>query len=248
VSSCLFCQFKMPLLDVPIGMPGDPVGLCVLCNSLSCGWHGARTSAPAFLCLVCDVNGLLASAGWDAVKRTGGLNWPSQGRGAGTTPAAGDAQSAAAVDLEAATDLARALGALFSTADGGPSRLVVVTLMQWLADRPSYERFGPALAEGAEWAVQVINRFFRGRQVSWTGQYVSGTYDQRSVQAMWETLGEDGRRLLAAAVLLVVTLELPWETLPPSVLAVAQFLGGLLRDYPDRITPLRERISGSAQR
>jgi hypothetical protein len=120
--------------------------------------------------------------------------------------------------------------------------------MQWLAERASYERFEPALTEATKWAVQVINRFFQDRQNGLAGQHRPGTYDQRAVHAMWKALGEDGRRLLAAAALLVVTLDLPWEMLPPPALAVAQFLGGLLRDYPDRIKPLRERIVAKAQR
>ena len=43
MSSCLFCQYGIALLDVPIGKPGDPVGLCKNCSSMTCGWHGART-------------------------------------------------------------------------------------------------------------------------------------------------------------------------------------------------------------
>lgn len=239
MSSCLFCHYGLALLDAPVGKPGDPVGLCVKCKCLTCGWHGARTSSPAFVCLVCDVNGLLASAGWDAFKRAGGLDRLPRGRAADTAPGGGTHAAAA--------DLARALATLFSTTDGEPSRLVVATLMQWLAERPSYERFGPALGEAAAWAVEVINRFFR-ESGGGRGQYTPGTRDQQAVHAMWNNLGDDGRRLLAAAVLLIVALDLPEQTLPPPVVAVAQFLDGLLRDHPGRIEALREQIIGNPQR
>lgn len=64
-----------------------------------------------------------------------------------------------------------------------------------------------------------------------------------AVQSLWERLGDDGRRLLAAAVLLIVTLDLPWDTLPPPVVDVAQLLGGRLRDYPTRISDLHGQLT-----
>lgn len=243
VSTCLFCHYKIPLLNTPIGKPGDPVGLCGSCNSLTCGWHGTRTSSPAFLCLLCDINALSASADWGAFKRMGGLSRLPQGRGAGTD----GVRSASDEDFEAAADLAQALAALFSV-DGEPSFLVVATLRQWVAERPSHKRFGSVLGETTGWAVEILNRFFLARRHTWTTQYVFGTYDERAVHAMWNTLGEDSRWLLAAAALLVVTLDLPWEALPAPVVAVTQLLGGLLRDYPERLGTLHERITGTTQR
>jgi hypothetical protein len=78
---------------------------------------------------------------------------------------------------------------------------------------------------------------------SGTGQKIDGHYDARAVQTLWQRLGDVGRELLAAAVLLIVTLDLPWDTLPPPVVDVAQLIGGRLRDYPDRISNLRGQIT-----
>ena len=229
MSSCLFCLYGIPLLDAPIGKPGDPVGLCKNCSSMSCGWHGARTPPPAFICIICDIDNLLASAGWDDFQKRGGLDRLPQG------PVTGSG--------DAATDLGRALAALFSTADGDPSLLVVATLEQWFDERPGYARFKPALDEAAAWAIGVINQLFRSIGGSGMGQKTNGHYDQRAVQTLWERLGDNGLQLLAAAVLLIVTLDLPWDTLPPPVVDVAQMLSGRLRDYPDRINTLRGQIT-----
>lgn len=237
MSSCLFCQYGIPLLDVPIGKPDDPVGLCKNCSSMSCGWHGARTPPPAFICIVCDIDNLLASAGWDDFKAKSGLDRLPQRPGPGAAPGGDPAVE------DAAGDLARALAALFSTADGAPSLLVVATLQQWFDERPYYERFKSALDNTAAWAIQEINRWFRTSTGSGTGQKTGGHYDRGAVQSLWERIGDHGRRLLAAAVLLIVTLDLPWETLPPPVVDVGQLLGGRLRDFPDRIGNLRGRLT-----
>lgn len=248
VSSCLFCHYGIPQLDVPIGTPGDPVGLCVRCYSLCCGWHGARTRSPAFLCLVCDINDLFASAGWDAFKQGGGLQ---RIEGAGGPAGVGE--------REAVAELAWALATAFSTASGEPSPLVVATLTQWFADRPSYSNLQEALAGAVAWAVEMINRDFQRRQEYdpllqdgadyRAGGYVRGAYDDRTIQALWKYLGDHGRRLLAAAVLLVITFELPLEFLPPPAVAVSEHLARvLLRDYSDQIAALRARITGSEQR
>ena len=74
MSSCLLCLYGIPLLNLPKGRPGDPIGLCKTCSSMSCGWHGARLRTPPFICIICDVNNLLASAGWDDFKANSGLN------------------------------------------------------------------------------------------------------------------------------------------------------------------------------
>ena len=257
MSSCLFCHYGIPLLDLRIGTRGDPVGLCVACNSLCCGWHGARTTSSGFLCLVCDYTDLFASAGWDAFKRAGGLNPIEAAGGPAAAHGDSDAQPGAGGEREAAADLAWALGALFSTASGEPSPLVVATLAQWLEQRPSYKRLEPELTDAVAWAIGVINRYFRSkqeineflqsRQDYQAEGYIRGTYDPRSVHAMWKSLSEDGRRLLAAAVLLVIAFELPREMLPLPVVSVVRDLGEVLNEYRAEVTALRERITGNEQ-
>jgi hypothetical protein len=240
--SCLFCQYGIPLLDVPIGKPGDPVGLCKNCSSMTCGWHGARTPPPAFICIVCDIDNLLASAGWDDFKAKGRLDKLPHGRGTGAAPGA----PADPLSQDAAGDLARALAALFSTADGDPSLLVVATLAQWFDERPYYDGFRAALDNAVTWAIQVINQLFQTSNMgTGPGEKIGGHYDQRAVQLLWQRLGDAGRRLLAAAVLLIVTLDLPWDTLPPPVVDVAQLLGGRLRDFPNQLGNLRGQLTAS---
>jgi hypothetical protein len=54
----------IPAIKTSIGTIDVPVGLCQKCSSLSCGSHGERTGAPAFLCILCDTNLQASSAGW----------------------------------------------------------------------------------------------------------------------------------------------------------------------------------------
>jgi len=237
VSSCLLCLYGIPLLNVPKGPPGDPIGLCKTCSSMSCGWHGARTPPPAFICIICDTNNLLASAGWDDFKAKGGLDrLPHR-----PAPGARGEPSADAPD-DAATELAQALAALFSTADGDPGPVVVATLEQWFAERPQYDQFRSALDDAAAWAVQVINRWFGTMTAPRPSQGTRGHYGEGAVRSLWDRLGDNGRQLLAAAVLLILALDLQPETLPPPVVDVAQLLGMRLRDFPDKISELQRQV------
>jgi len=136
MSACLLCQYNIPKLDTPLGRPGDPVGLCRSCSSLSCGWHGALTS-PEFTCIVCDAGELLASAGWEKLVKAGGLDDLRRKLRAGLRPGRGGPEAGAS-DEEAGLDLARALASTFSGADRDPSAWVVASLDQWFAERPHY--------------------------------------------------------------------------------------------------------------
>lgn len=52
------------MINSPIGMPEDPVGVCKDCSSLTCGWHGVRTSkakSAKFVCALCDETALVSS-------------------------------------------------------------------------------------------------------------------------------------------------------------------------------------------
>ena len=254
MSACLLCQYKIPLLDAPIGQAGNPVGLCRTCSSLSCGWHGARTPPPAFLCILCDGADLLASAGWEAFTKAGGLNRLPHRPGVGAAPGARGGPAAGASDDDAALDLARALASLFSTADGYPSLFVVASLEQWLAERPSYRRIMAALTESSDWAVREIDTFlrFRSKAVEHEADTLSseptrtglGHYGIGPIRSLWGRLDDEGRRLLAAAVLLMVVLDLPEDLMPPPVADVAILLGGMLRrDFSDDIGVLGSRIT-----
>lgn len=225
--SCLLCLYRIPLLNAPMGKPGDPVGLCKKCSSMSCGWHGARTPRE-FICIICDINGLLASAGWGKWEAEGGLDRLREQLGSGSRGAPSDD-----VHGDDAVALARALAALFSTADGDPGVGVVATLKQWFAERPHYDQFRSALDEAVAWAIGIINQWFGTMAAPGPGE---------GVRSLWNGLSEDGRRLLAAAVLLILALDLELDTLPPPVVDVAQQLGTRLRDYPDKISALQRQI------
>jgi hypothetical protein len=236
-STCWLHLYGIPFVDSPIGPPNDPVGLCRKCSSLSCGWHGVRTSKAAFLCVLCDKNLLVSSAAW---------RW-LQGGGLDTLPAAGGGVPVG-VDV-GAYRLALALGSLFSTPVGTPSRLIVATLEQWLAERPDYQESMGALANWAELAVALINEAFGiGPEPVRAAVGQASQYDDRDpVLSLWARLDAKGRRLMAAAVLLLIALDTPAETLrrslPAPVAEIYDRLGEAVRKLP-QIDEIRQQIRG----
>jgi hypothetical protein len=227
VSVCLLHLYGIPMVRSPIGPPEDPVGLCKVCSSLSCGWHGVRTSTAAFLCVLCDENGLMSAGALKWLKDLGLDTLPADGGGA---PAGVDA---------GAYDLALALGSLLSTPAGTPSRLIVATLRQWLAERPDYRRSMADLAQWADWAVSVINRVLDvGPEPVGAGAAQAGHFydDDDPVRSLWARLDLEGRRMMAAAILLLIALDPNAETLqrrlPAPVAAIYRRLGGELRAEP----------------
>jgi hypothetical protein len=257
-ASCLLCRYKILPIASPIGVVDDPVGLCEKCSSLSCGHHGERTSAPAFLCILCDIALQKASAGWDAWVQGGGLR-PLPRRlvtqvGPSTNGSANARQSSSApVDAGGAPDLAEALARLFSTPDGYPSPLVVRTLEDWAAARPDYRYLMAALANYLPRAIQAIEDYLRSDPDGYQSRdsdrsSATSRDDQRrygfgDVRSLWERLDSAGQRLLAAAALLILALDLPLDTLPAPVADVASLLGDVLRDeFSKEIREIRQRI------
>lgn len=247
-ATCLLHLYKIPLLDSPTGPPGSPIGLCQNCGSLTCGWHGVRTSSATFLCILCDNLVNFSSAGWGAWLSAAGLSTLPTGKGA--TSGASGGPPPGASDDEAAVDLARALASLFSTAAGAPSSLIVATLDQWLAERPRYQECMAALTGSVDWAVQVISKMLGvGSQEVVSGpartspaavRAIPGYYGE-PIRLLWARLGPEGRRLMAAAVLMTLVLDQSPDTLPPPVADLVQMFGGVLRDYPKRIEDVRRR-------
>jgi hypothetical protein len=228
------------------------VGLCQKCNSLSCGWHGARAEDPAFFCIVCDGTKLFASVGWEAFTKEGGLKrlkLPPIRR----VPGARGGPATEASDDEAARELARALAAVFSTADGYPSPFLVASLQQWFDERPSYRKFMDPLIQSSDWAVREINRYLTASaraglpnpdaMAPGIAQRYSGHYGIGAIRSLWGRLDVDRRRLLAAAALLMVTLEIPEYLTPPPVADIAAVIGGILVRDRDQIGRLRSQIT-----
>ena len=159
---------------------------------------------------------------------------------------------AGASNDEAAVDLARVLASLFSTTAGAPSPLIVSTLDQWLAERPSYQQSMAALTGSLDWAVQQINKMLGvgpHQMISGptatspvTSPTSQGHYGGGSVRSLWLRLSPDSRRLMTAAVLLFLVLDLPPDMLPPPVVDIASRLGVVLRNSPDRISDIRRKI------
>jgi hypothetical protein len=261
--ACLLCRYVIPAIKTSIGTIDVPVGLCQKCSSLSCGSHGERTGAPAFLCILCDTNLQASSAGWATFVAGGGLAKLPGGRGAGGGPAGsppGDRGGPPARTGAEAADLAYALASLFSEADGNPSPLVVQNLEEWTAARPSYQQLTDALTESVDDAVEEIdailgfgpdtnqpeaNRADATGEPSGTAQAVPGGYEIGDVRSLWASLNNDrdGTRLLASAVLLSVILDLPVNRMPAPVAAVATILGGGLRHrFSNEIPAIHQRV------
>src|SRR5205814_9467746 len=99
-----------------------------------------------------------------------------------------------------------------------------------------------ALDDAAAWAVQVINGWFGTMAAPGGGPGTPGHYGGDAVRSLWDRLGDNGRRLLAAAVLLILALDPPPETLPPTAVDVAQVLGMRPRDYPNKHNELQRQI------
>jgi hypothetical protein len=224
--TCWFHLYRIGMLDSPIGPPEDPVGLCTVCSSLTCGWHGVRTSKAVFVCVLCDESSLVSAGVRKWLNDVGAQVLPADGGGAPPGVDAG------------AYHLALALGALFSTPTGTPSRITVKTLRQWLDERPDYQVTLSQLANWADWAVGVINNALGvGPKPVTMGATQGGDFDDGDrVRSLWAQLDLESRQMIAAAILLLIVLDPTAERLkgrlPAPVAEVYARLGGILQALP----------------
>jgi hypothetical protein len=111
-----------------------------------------------------------------------------------------------------------------------------------------------ALTESSGRAVQIIDTFLRFRskavgsdaaaEAPQTARTGPGHYGIGPIRSLWGRLDSEGRQLLAAAVLLMVVLDLPKDLMPPPVADIATLLGDMLRrEFSDDIGGLRSRIT-----
>ena len=120
-----------------------------------------------------------------------------------------------------------------------PSRDVVATLRQWLDERPDYRQAMDLLVAQTDWAIELINKalgvgpepeIVDGRP---TGEFYD---DGNRVRSLWAGLDIEGRRMMAAAILLMIALDPPdgklRTRLPAPVAEVYDLLGNILRDHP----------------
>ena len=248
VSECLLCLYSMPLLDAPLGRAGDPVGLCRNCNCMSCGWHGALTPDPKFICILCDDKRLFLSAARDALSRGG---W-DQLRHRLLFGIRQGVRRGPASDEDAAWDLARAIASSVS-AGGDPSLRAVATLEQWFAERPHYRALMAALQESVDRAVRELDALFGvsssapGRRPvghPWPPSDGPDHYLNGTIRELWAHLDLQGRQLLAAAVLLSMVLHVPRDLLPDPIAQVAGVLGTILSErIPNEIGALGAKIT-----
>jgi len=128
------------------------------------------------------------------------------------------------------------LGSLFTTPAGTPSRDIVATLRQWLDERPDYRQPMDLLVAQADWAIELINTALG---VGPEPEIVDGrpTREFRDegnrVRSLWSGLDMGGRRMMAAAILLMIALDPPdgplRTRLPAPVAEVYELLGHILR-------------------
>jgi len=251
-AACLLCRYKVWMVDTPVGSPDTVVAACRKCGSLTCGWHGILNNSPKFLCVLCDADLLASSAGlqawWAASGRAVLPRWPPPVN----VPISLAAEAAG--DSEKGGDLARALASVFATANGTPSRQVVLSLDEWLTARPDYLRLMSTLSASIDRAVKEFDRLLRPEpKGGWRDSRARaplgppqnrGRYSLDDIQALWLLLDAHGRQLLAAAVLLTVVLDLPTNRMPTPVADVVSLLGDMVRQMlSDEIDGIRREIT-----
>jgi hypothetical protein len=71
-ATCQACAVGVPVIKTTKGKPSEPMGVCVLCNCLTCGHHGHREAKPRYVCIQCDAILQGASVGY--------MNWLNAGK------------------------------------------------------------------------------------------------------------------------------------------------------------------------
>lgn len=213
MSTCLLHLYSVPLVNTPVGPPSRrPVGVCSHCHSMTCGWHGVLTTKFLFLCALCSTTSLMSGAMWRWVQ-AGGFNTLPPDDGESPIPDNAD---------ERAYRLALAVAALFTTPARTPAGLVVATFSEWLYERPEYADLMAELLDGglAAEAVDILNQYLDvGPEPGFEGRHrVRGDYqdtDDDVVRSLWARLDEESRRMFAAALVLMIALNSPGNTLLP---------------------------------
>lgn len=217
-ADCWFCRKAVPAVRNTLGMLGNPLGLCVKCNSLCCGHHGHRSGSPAFLCIVCDSSLQSASAAWKAWVNSGGLT--TLRFGAVAPVFQGD---------PAGSRLAAALVSLFPPGSRLASELVD-SLDEWRRSRSGYGLLAEVIGQLAERLMEMLDAQALTEQQApgWPPDdeprpAAGADFGPGEVAAFWRSLDLEGRRLVAAAIVLIRLLQVDLADLPAPLRAVARF-------------------------
>lgn len=229
-ANCLACLVGVPYIGTPAGKADDPIGVCVSCGSLVCGQHGHRDPKPAFVCIQCDVALQAGSAGWWAWRRLGAAGPGPQVPGAAPDP--GDDRDA---DAQIAAD---ALAALLPAGWGA----LVTSFEEWAERRPSYSRLIDLIQLDLDRVVRHLDQTTEDihgqegmgvRRRSRAGYEAAPRFDafaEEALASLWVRLNRDERRLIAAALVLALVMNLPASSLPPVIRAIGDFGGIRFRE------------------
>jgi hypothetical protein len=231
-ADCQACLVGVPQIGTPAGKPDNPIGACKNCGSLTCGEHGHRDPAPAFLCIECDVALQAGCAGWIA--------WQLQQSGQAAQPPGGGSSSGTSGADAAAARAADALRQLLPEGFGG----LVTSFAEWARRRPGYDLLIRLMRQDLENMVrrldQAVSQYAGavayGDEVAETvGAGRPGGISPGEFSTLWRRLDGDGRQLLAAALVLALVMNLPAWSLPPQLRSIAQIAGIQFReDFPPR--------------
>lgn len=233
-ADCQACLVGVPLIKTPAGKPDNPIGACVKCGSLTCGEHGNRAPKPAFVCIQCDAALQAGSVGWMAWQKARAAGSAPQAPGGSTTQGPRSTGQGDAIQADAD----RAAAALQRLLPEGWDAFVT-NFEEWAEQVPEFFRLIVLIRDDLDNIVQRLGEAARHAKPSRDLPGVrSGRIDyisQREFAALWWRLDEDGRRLLAAALLLALVMNLPIWSLPPQLQSIAEIANISFRDdFPPR--------------
>ena len=212
-AQCQACVVGVPLIKTLVGSATDPMGACIDCGSLTCGHHGYRAAKGKFRCIQCDVALQAGSAGWNAWLGAGGDH---SDKGTAGTP------TARPEDLEAQ---------LRALLPGGVTE-VVDSFDSWAAQHPIYRQLIELILEALDSMLNRLNEVRAGAEVLWVDTNDPEFADEFA--AFWARMDARGKRLLAAALVMALVMNLPRWSLPVVLQRIAKVAGIEFRDqFPE---------------
>jgi len=213
---CQACRVGVPLIRTQVGKADEPMGVCANCSSLTCGHHGYRAPKPEFLCIQCDVALQAGSAGWN--------KWLASGSHVAAGPPGG------------ATDEDDVVGAALRALVPGGWSAAVTSFEVWASQHPVYAVLIELVRQDLDNMLQRLNGVQPG--ATWPPSVREGvTADPEMASQFalfWAGIDERGRRLLAAALVMALVMNLALWSLPPILSRIANVAGISFRDeFPD---------------
>jgi hypothetical protein len=234
-ADCQACMVGVPLIKTPAGKPDSPIGACTMCGSLTCGQHGHRDSKGKFLCIQCDVNLQAGSGAWTQWRLdviTGAVLQPP-----------GTQAPTSAYGLNPGTHFAAA--AALAALVPEESVVLVSSFAEWAARRPFYGQLIRLIMQDLDGIVSQLNQAAQLTPEQAAPQLggVAPEITADGFAAFWVRLNRDGRRLLGAALMLALVMNLPTSSLAPPLQSIAQIARIPLRDDfppPGKVIPFEQ--------